>query len=95
MIEQNEPTNNIFTGNDAKMDDTEFLTNPKPTEEKKIPEPTVVNTESSEKSKAKQLKEEGTALQKAKKLDGALTKWQEAFEVDSTDAVHLSNIAVI
>ena len=28
-------------------------------------------------------------------MDGALKKWQEAHEVDPTDAVHLSNIAAI
>lgn len=77
------------------MDDIDFFANPKPIEEKKVPEPKMMNTQLCEKVKAKQLKEEGTALQKAKKLDDALKKWQEAYEVDSTDAVHLSNIAAI
>ena len=55
----------------------------------------MVKTESPEKAKARQLKEEGTALQKATKLEDALKKQQETLEVDSTDPVHLSNIAAI
>ena len=53
------------------------------------------NNNASENVKAKQFKEEGTALQKTNKLEDALKKWQEAYEMDSTDAVHLSNIAAI